>query len=74
MNAATERVTLDIPKEDIRLFRIVARRFGWRISDGRDVHNDNDALIDEFIGLLPTTPQLSEEEIMEEVKVVRYGK
>ncbi len=68
MDTAIERVTVDIPKDDIKLFKIVAHRFGWKLS------YDRDALVDEFIDMLPTEPQLSEEEIMEEVKAVRYGK
>lgn len=67
MDTVTERVYLDIPKEDIGLFKIVAHRFGWKLS------YDLDALVDDFIDMLPEVPQLSEEEIMEEVKAVRYG-
>ena len=68
MDIATERLTVDIPKDDINLFKIVVRRFGWKLS------YDRDELVDEFIDMLPTEPQLSEEEIMKEVKAVRYGK
>ena len=68
METATERITLDIPKDDINLFKVMARRFGWKLFD------DGDALVDEFVDMLPTEPLLSEEEIMEEVKAVRYGK
>ena len=62
-----EKILVDIPQSDLVFFKIFAQKLGWQI-------NNKQTLWDEFINSSPKNVDLSEEEIMEEVRAVRYGK
>ena len=65
---ARERIFVDIPQSDMMFFKLFADKMGWSV-------NYKQSLWDEYIKNSPEiTPDLSEEEIMEEVRAVRYGK
>ena len=67
-NSATmQGVYVNVPTVDWSLFRELIRKFGWQAKT-------REQMLDRFISTRPTTAPLSEEEIMEEVKAVRYAK
>ena len=66
-NATLQGVYVNIPVADWSLFRELVRKFGWKAETRED-------LLDRFIDSRPAEPKLSEEEIMDEVKAVRYAK
>ena len=61
-----EKILVEIPQSDLIFFRLFANKFGWQI-------NNKQTLWDEFIKNSPENVQLSDEEIMEEIRAVRYG-
>ena len=67
MNTAVKRVLVDVPENDIEIFQRVVKGMGWKISDREQILND-------FFDNLPKNPDITEDEIMEEVRAVRYGK
>ena len=60
-------VYVNVPAVDWSLFRELIRKFGWRAET-------REQLLDRFAGSRPSEPAMSEEEIMDEVKAVRYAK
>ena len=56
---------MNVPLSDWALLKELIRKFGWQ-SETRE------QLLDRFIKSRPQKPTFSEEEIMEEVKAVRY--
>ena len=60
-------VFLNVPVADWDLLKELIRKFGWQ-SETRE------QLLDRFCNSRPQQPQLTDEEIMEEVKAVRYSK
>ena len=67
-NSATmQGVYVNVPAVDWSLFKELVRKFGWQ-SETRE------QILDRFLGSRPANPMLSEEDIMEEVKAVRYAK
>jgi hypothetical protein len=62
-----EKILVDIPQSDMIFFRFFADKLGWQF-------NSRQMLWDEYIKDSPVNADLSEEEIMEEVRAVRYGK
>jgi hypothetical protein len=66
-DASTREVFLNVPVSDWALLKELIRKFGWQ-SETRE------QLIDRFCSSRPQQPTLTDEEIMEEVKAVRYGK
>lgn len=60
-------VYVNVPAVDWSLFRELIRKFGWKIET-------REQMLDRFISTRPAEPALSEEEIMEEVKAVRYDR
>ena len=62
-----ERIFVDIPQSDMMLFQLFADKMGWLVKSKQN-------LWDEFIRNSPDDIDLSDEEIMEEVRAVRYGK
>lgn len=67
-NSSTmQGVYVNVPLTDWSLFRELIRKFGWQ-SETRE------QLLDRFIASRPTEPEISEEEIMDEVKAARYAK
>ena len=66
-NATLQGVYVNVPVADWSLFRELVRKFGWQVETREE-------LLDRFVGSRPVEPKLSEEEIMDEVKAVRYAK
>jgi hypothetical protein len=62
-----ERFLVDIPKADLMFFQLFADKMGWQFKSKQ-------SLWDEYIANSPKNIALTEEEIMEEVRAVRYGK
>ena len=60
-------VYVNVPTVDWSLFRELARKFGWQVET-------REQLLDRFISSRPSNPTISEDEIMDEVRSVRYVK
>lgn len=66
-NATMQGVYVNVPSVDWSLFRELIRKFGWQAET-------REQMLDRFINSRPAKPMLSEEEIMDEVRAVRYKK
>ncbi len=66
-DGAMQGVFLNVPVDDWALLQELIRKFGWQFET-------REQLLDRFCSSRPQQPTLTEEEIMEEVKAVRYGK
>jgi len=66
-NATLQGVYVNVPVADWSLFKELVRKFGWKAETREE-------LLDRFVGSRPAEPKLSDEEIMDEVKAVRYAK
>jgi len=64
--ATTQGVYLNIPRADWNLLQELINRFGWQ-SETRE------QLLEKFIQSRPNVTDLSEEDIMNEVRAVRYA-
>ena len=62
-----EKILVNIPQSDLLFFEIFANKLGWQF-------NTKQMLWDEFVKSSPENIDLSDEEIMEEIRAVRYGK
>ena len=65
-NPSTQGVYLNVPMSDWGLLKELIRKFGWQ-SETRE------QLLSRFIASRPQQPPLTEQEIMDEVRAVRYG-
>lgn len=63
----TQGVYVNVPVVDWSLFRELIRKFGWQAET-------REQMFDRFVSSRPTNPAISEDEIMDEVRAVRYGK
>jgi hypothetical protein len=67
-NSSTlQGVYINVPTADWSLLKELIRKFGWQAET-------SEQMLDRFINSRPAKPALSEEEIMNEVKAVRYTK
>ena len=66
-SATVQGVYVNVPVVDWSLFRELIRKFGWQVET-------REQMLDRFISSRPANPSLSEEEIMDEVRAVRYAK
>jgi len=66
-SATTQGVYVNVPAVDWSLFRELIRKFGWKAET-------REQLLDRFISSRSANPGISEEEIMDEVRAVRYKK
>ena len=66
-NVQMQGVCVNVPAVDLSFFRELIRKFGWQAET-------REQLLDRFVSSRPATPGISEEEIMDEVKAVRYAK
>jgi len=62
-----ERIFVDVPQSDMIFFKLFIDKMGWPAGNRQ-------ALWEEYMRSSPKNVDLSEEEIMEEVRAVRYGK
>ena len=75
MNTAVKRVYIDVPEEDMPIFKRFAKGMGWIIPENElIVDTDRERAIDDFFNNVHPNPDITEEEIIEEVRAVRYGK
>ena len=75
MNTAVKRIYIDVPEEDMPIFQRFAKGMGWIIPENEQIiDTEREQVIDDFFDNVPQTPDITEEEIMEEVRAVRYGK
>ena len=63
----SQGVYLNIPRADWTLFQELVNRFGWQ-------SQTREQLLGEFMLTRPQDVELSEEDIMNEVRAVRYAK
>ena len=66
-NVQMQGVYVNVPAVDWSLFRELIRKFGWQAET-------REQLLDRFVSSRPANPAISEEEIMDEVRAVRYAK
>jgi len=62
-----EKILVDIPQSDLIFLKLFASKLGWQFKTKQ-------MLWDEFIRSSPENVDLSDEEIMEEIRAIRYGK
>ena len=60
-----QSVFLSVPKADWELLKELIRKFGWQVET-------QEQLLERFANSRPAIPPVSEDEIIEEVKAVRY--
>ncbi len=65
--ATTQGVYVNVPAVDWSLFRELIRKFDWQAET-------REQILDRFVGSRPANPAISEDEIMDEVRAVRYAK
>ena len=68
INSTTlQGIYVNVPVADWSLFRELIRKFGWQAET-------REQLLDRFVCTRPENPAISEEEIMDEVRAIRYAK
>ena len=66
MEAALD-IRLNIPKSDFRFFKELAAKMGWKAETKGNA-------LRKFIASRPKNVDISDDEILSEVRAVRYGK
>jgi len=66
-NTVCEGVYIKMPPSDMDFFQLFAEKMGWLIDKKQN-------LWEKYIENSPQNIDLTDEEIMEEVKAIRYGK
>lgn len=67
MNTAMQTVNVGIPSSEMKFFQELAKKMGWEIRTPERV-------LDAFISSRPKDVDLTDDEIMEEVREVRYNR
>ena len=67
MNTAVKRVYIDVPESGVSKLKDFVAQNGWNLTI-----IDRMSLLNDFIKARPQNPDITEEEIMEEVRAVRY--
>lgn len=62
-----QKVYLDIPTSDMSFFRTLAEKMGWVVKERQTV-------LESYFDSLPENVSLTEEDILAEVREVRYNK
>ena len=60
-------VHLNIPRSDIRFFGELVSKMGWEVKS-------KESVLQKFIDTRPKDVDLSEDEIIEEIRTLRYAK
>ena len=68
MNTAVKRVYIDVPESGVSKLKDFVVQNGWNLTIV-----DKMALLNDFIKTRPQNPDITEDEIMEEVRAIRYG-
>lgn len=66
-NAQTQGVYINVPKIDWPLLRELIRKFGWKAET-------REQMLDRFVNSRPKNADISDEDIMKEVRAARYAK
>ena len=66
-NTVSEGVFVKMPQSDMDFFQFFAEKMGWMIDKKQN-------LWDKYVRNSPQNVDLTEEEIMEEIRAIRYGK
>ena len=66
-DTAFENIYVKMPQSDMGFFQYFAEKMGWFVENKQTVW-------DKYIQNSPQNVDLTDEEIMEEVRAVRYGK
>lgn len=66
-NAQTQWVYINVPKIDWPLLRELIRKFGWKAET-------REQMLDRFVNSRPKNADISDEDIMKEVRAARYAK
>ncbi|MDR2853783.1 MAG: hypothetical protein LBV31_00565 [Prevotellaceae bacterium] len=66
METVFENLSVGIPRSEIQFFKHFAEKMRWNI-------NTKQSLWDKYINSCPIEVPLSDEDIMNELKTVRYG-
>jgi hypothetical protein len=66
-DTAYENIFVKMPQSDMVFFQLFAEKMGWLIEN-------KDDLLHNYIASRPTNVDLTDEDIMDEVKAVRYNK
>ena len=66
-NTLCEEFCVKMPQSDRDFFQFFAEKMGWLIKNKTD-------LLDKYIASRPQNVDLTDEDIMEEVRAVRYAK
>jgi hypothetical protein len=67
MEVVSEKIFVDIPLSDLMFFKQLADKMGWKVKMRQN-------LWDEYINTCSKEVEMSDEDIMSEVRIVRYGK
>ncbi|MDR0612837.1 MAG: hypothetical protein LBG45_05055 [Dysgonamonadaceae bacterium] len=67
IQSASQNIYLNVPSSEVGFLMTLAKKRGWKIETQAD-------LIRKYIDSRPENVELSDEEIMEEVRAVRYSK
>lgn len=62
----TQRAFVNLPKADWFLFSTLAKKFGWQVET-------DEQLLDSFISSRPVVSDITEDDIVEEVRSNRYS-
>ena len=66
-NMLSKEFYVKMPQSDMVFFQFFAKKMGWLIENKTD-------LLDKYIASRPQNIDLTDEDIMEEVRAVRYAK
>ena len=64
-NMANNNVILQVPTSDMAMITMLAKKMGWAIQS-------SDTILKQFIESRPSNVPISEDDIMEEVRAIRY--
>ena len=67
METALQNIYLNVPQSEVGFIMILAKKMGWKVETKAD-------LLDKFITSRPKNVDLTDDDIMEAVREVRYGK
>jgi hypothetical protein len=67
MEATLEKISVNVPRSDMMFFKYFVDKMGWTVNTRKN-------LWDEYIKESPKGVNLSDDDIMAEVRAVRYGK
>ncbi|HBG42594.1 MAG TPA: hypothetical protein DDZ96_02585 [Porphyromonadaceae bacterium] len=67
MKTSSENISLTIPTNDMQFFKELVNKMGW-------TYETKESALQKYIASRPKDVKFSEEDILSEVRAVRYGK